>query len=280
MKNFVTFDTTMLDCSDPQCCDSKHSSDRDNYVLDILCSIVESTHTTLPLAGGRRAVPLGAKAGHGTGGNIPGWTEEVEPFRDQSIFWHSIWVSAGRPNKGELHSVMSSTRNKYHYAVRRIRRQSDFIKAKKLFEASIDGEMQLLKEMKQIKCGKKVSDELPDNVSGAEGETEIVDKFREVYQALYNSAGSSIEMEEIKAKLSGLIKTDSVVEVMKITGAVVKKAASLMKTGKADVTEGFTSDAILNAPDSMFDQLACVYRSWLIHGSVTPSLLAPLEECS
>ena len=130
--------------------------------------------------------------------------------------------------------------------------------------------MELLKEMKQVKCGKKVSAELPDNV----GETEIVEKFREVYQALYNSAGSSVEMEEIKAKLSGLIKTDSVVEVMKITGAVVKKAASLMKTGKADVTEGFTSDAILNAPDSMFDQLACVYRSWLIHGSVTPSLLA------
>ena len=34
------------------------------------------------------------------------------------------------------------------------------------------------------------------------------------------------------------------------------------------------TDAILNAPKLFFDQLACVYRSWLIHGTVSTSLLA------
>ena len=47
-----------------------------------------------------------------------------------------------------------------------------------------------------------------------------------------------------------------------------------MKPGKGDVSEGYTSDAILNAPDILFDQLALVYRSWLLHGTVTTSLLA------
>ena len=36
----------------------------------------------------------------------------------------------------------------------------------------------------------------------------------------------------------------------------------------------FTSDAIKNAPDLLFDSLAAVYRSWLIHGTVSPTLLA------
>ena len=66
----------------------------------------------------------------------------------------------------------------------------------------------------------------------------------------------------------------SLSEVIKITGAKVKEAAASMKTGKADVSGGFNSDAILNGPDSLFDNLALVYRSWCIHGTVTQSLLA------
>ena len=54
----------------------------------------------------------------------------------------------------------------------------------------------------------------------------------------------------------------------------MKQAVSKMKPGKGDVSESFTSDAILNAPDLLFDLLAAVFRSWLVHGTVTPSLLA------
>ena len=56
-----------LHCSDPLCRDISHSTERDTHVLDILCNVVESSHTKLPLAGGRRAVP------GRSGGNIPGW---------------------------------------------------------------------------------------------------------------------------------------------------------------------------------------------------------------
>ena len=65
-----------------------------------------------------------------------------------------------------------------------------------------------------------------------------------------------------------------IVEVNKITGDVVKEATGLMKTGKADVSEGFSSDAILNGPEPLCDQLAMVFRSWCVHGTVTYSLLA------
>ena len=64
------------------------------------------------------------------------------------------------------------------------------------------------------------------------------------------------------------------VEVNKFTGDVVKEAARLMKAGKADVSGGFTSDAILNGPDILFEQLGMIFRSWCVHGTVTRSLLA------
>ena len=128
--------------------------------------------------------------------------------------------------------------------------------------------------MKNVKSGCKVNTELPDNVGGAEGEEEICGKFRQVYSSLYNSASTAKDVSDIKVNLEEKIKMESMEEVMKITGEKVKEAAGLMKFGKADVTGGFSSDAILNGPDILFERLACVYRSWCVHGTVTPSLLA------
>ena len=54
----------------------------------------------------------------------------------------------------------------------------------------------------------------------------------------------------------------------------MKEAACRMKPSKSDVSASYTSDALLNAPDRFFELLAPVFRSWLVHGTVTLSLLA------
>jgi hypothetical protein len=82
-------------------------------------------------------------------------------------------------------------------------------------------------------------------------------------------------MVPIKQKVSALILSeDSQSEGMKLTGAIVKKAACKMKSAKSDVSGGFSSDALLHAPDSLFELLVLVYKSWLVHGTVTLSLQA------
>ena len=55
---------------------------------------------------------------------------------------------------------------------------------------------------------------------------------------------------------------------------MVKQACMRMKPGKTDVTEAYTSDVLLNAPDLLFDLLAGVFRSFLTHGTVTLQLLS------
>ena len=100
-------------------------------------------------------------------------------------------------------------------------------------------------------------------------------KFRDVYSSLYNSWDSQEEMVEIKQMVATLVQEEnSVRELQKLTGKVVKKAVCKMKAAKSDVSGSFTTDALLHAPDSFFELLAMVYRSWLVHGTVTPSLLA------
>ena len=93
---------------------------------------------------------------------------------------------------------------------------------------------------------------------------------------MYNSSGSGEALDTLKQIVNSKVVSDdeTVNEVLKITGKVVKQAACKLKSGKGDVSEGYTSDAILNAPDLLFDMLANVYRSWLVHGTVSLNLLA------
>ena len=151
---------------------------------------------------------------------------------------------------------------------------SNTLRAKRLLEASEVDSCQLLKEMKKIRGSKKGDVDLPDVVGEASGEFQIVEEFKKVYSALYNSSDSSEGVARLKDKLQEEISENSINEANKVTGKAVKEAACRMKPEKSDISGSYTSTALLNAPDIFFDHLALVYRSWLVHGTVTLSLLS------
>ena len=92
------------------------------------------------------------------------------------------------------------SRNQYHYSIRRVKKMSDSIRAKKLLEASESGSIHLMQEMKKITGAKNTHHDLPDIVAGASGEEHIVEEFRKMYQNLYNSCDTSEGIRSIKAK--------------------------------------------------------------------------------
>ena len=47
-----------------------------------------------------------------------------------------------------------------------------------------------------------------------------------------------------------------------------------MKIHKMDVSQAFSSDAILHAPDILFEQLSLVFQDWLKHGKIAKQILA------
>ena len=144
-----------------------------------------------------------------------------------------------------------------------------------MLEAAENGSVDFLAEMKKVRGGSKAKADLTDNLEGANGEANIAEKFCQVYEEPYNSSGAGEAMDALRGVINHKIETeDSMSEVGKITGEVVKEAACKLKPAKGDVSEGYTSDAILNAPDILFNMLARVYRSWLLHGTVSLNLLA------
>ena len=257
-------------CADSHCDDPSHCVERDDVVLELLDCIVKTSFTSLPVHGGRW---VGGKD-KGQGRPVPRWHEDVEPLRQQALYWGRVWKKEGRPSVGWLHDTYVKKRSQYHYAVRRAKARSDLHKAESLLVAALQGDAALMKEMKLIKKGGGGPAELPDTVEGANGESEIVEKFKMVYSALYNSASTADEMKVLQEKINKLITPESIQEVAMVTGNVVKEAVCTMKSRKSDVSCTFTSDSLLNAPDILFEQLAVVFRSWITHGNITPSILA------
>ena len=228
-----------LDCHDPHCIEAEHLQARDSYLLDILIAMIETSHETIPMGGGRR-MKWNPDKNCEVESALPGWRNDLEPLRQDSLFWHFMWNQSGKPNTGQLYEVMKYVRNKYHYAVHKAKKLANSMRAQKLFEQAQAGDIDLLKEMKRVKGSKKQTAACPDNVDDAHGVEEVSELFKRVYDELYNSAESVDAMKEIKAKQQTMIDINSMLEVNKVTGPAVKEACSRMKPGKADVTGSFT----------------------------------------
>ena len=121
--------------------------------------IVEASYTSLPFYGGKG----GGRSKGIRGTAYPGWSENVKPYQDESRYWHDAWVKEGRPRGNWLHRLMVKKRSQYHYAIRRVKGRADLTRAEQLFEASLQGDCNLLKEMRRIRCGGTgTTQDLPD----------------------------------------------------------------------------------------------------------------------
>ena len=252
-------------CRNINCMDEEHSKSRDKFVLDILSTIIEVSHECIPLNNTKK---LGSTHQH-----IPEWNSVIRPLKEDSLFWHSVWLSAGRPSTGGLHMVMCHVRSKYHRAVKLAKREIRQRKNVELSNAAELGNLEMLNEFKKSLCSKKKAQQLPDCVEGKVSHEDILDQFKQRYEELYNSADTSIEMTSIKENLNDLISSDSVKEVEKITSTIIKMGSRKMKSGKLDASGSYSSDVFHSAPDILFDFLAKVFQSYLVHGTVTAEIL-------
>ena len=62
---------------------------------------------------------------------VPGWTDIVKLFQEEAMFWHAVWVSAGKPINNSLYLITKKTRNSYHYAIRKCKKAAEMIKKDK-----------------------------------------------------------------------------------------------------------------------------------------------------
>ena len=259
-----------LACDDVRCKMKEHSEVRDHHLLDVMSHCIEAGYSSIPVVPSTPTCKVNGKAGR----RLPGWKINCEPLSEAAKFWYAVWISSGKPQSGELHRVMVNTRIKFRAAVRKAKTELNSSKGRAFLEAAECGDTALLKEMKRVMGPKRAGQEPPDSLEGAVGQDAVLEKFRQLYEALYNSAGTAAQMAELKVIVESRVNCTAEKEVKKITGAVVANAARRMKSGKVDVSQAFTSDIFCHAPVVLFEKLAAIFRSYLVHGTITLSALA------
>ena len=248
-----------LNCPDVHCTDPGHIRQIDAFVINVLQSVDEAASSNLcqPSSNSvKREKP------------VPGWSRIVQPFKDKSIFWHKVWLSAGRPVNTELHNVMKHARNVYHYQLRKYRKSENIIRRDNLLNACINGNNNIFDEIKKIR---KTSSEVPTSIDGNSVDTE--NHFKRIYEKLYKCTDDKDNVKFLHDEINMKINYSDVRDVKKVTPKVLKEASLKLKSGKSDPTFLFSSDCFKSAPNILYDHLAAIIKSFLIHGHVSTFLL-------
>ena len=126
--------STSTFCKNIFCNDENHRADIDILTENLVNAMVESAWVNLEQTKGTTGDQT--SRAH----TIPGWNDNVKPFQDEAKFWFSVWCAAGKPIHSntpgvehELFNIMKTSKNQYHYAVRRLQNRLKFIENDKLF---------------------------------------------------------------------------------------------------------------------------------------------------
>ena len=246
---------TLFDCDDVHCTDNDHRLQIDAFAHSIMQSISSAVDNNIPFS----------RPSADSKPPVPGWSSYVKPFRDDALFWFNVWKSAGRPENCVLHDVMKRTRNKYHYAIRKIRKNESAVRKEKFLQDLQSGNVNDI--FQNIKNSRKDKSSAARTVDGVSGPQNISDLFKNLYSEVYNKYddGES-KLLDLLTDTNLKINQSDLTHVNRITESLVSDIIGSMKNDKNDVEYNWRSDAIKHGSCELSSYLTLLFKALLIHG--------------
>ena len=232
-------------CRSLSCHDPSHINHLNTFVSNISNACLSAGAAILPYTG------RGSDRGR-----MPGLTEHVAPVRDKA--------ESGRTRNGVVADIMRKTRAEYHYAIRRIRRDSDNIVNERFAEALLHNNgRDFWAEAKKIRRNKVSVSSIVDGVCTDDN---IADVFASNYQHLYTSVAYDVTdmnciISSIDDSLSGH-KMQSTVTCEEISVAINKP-----KAAKNDGDIGLSSDYFKQSCNDLAVYISLLFTALLVHGT-------------
>ena len=121
---------------------------------------------------------------------------------------------------------------------------------------------------------KKSGNTGPNKMDGKTNAVDIADHFGEIYKNIYNREGSEEPLKNLFEEISLKCSNSDLDMVDKVDGALIKRIVKeKLKCSKTDPEFDITTDALKNSPDCLFNNIAALFRSMLIHGHGCMELL-------
>ena len=244
-----------VSCQDFNC--TNHTEDMEEYTMAVLEAVEGASKECLPSTGGGQS--------KGKCDIIPGWTEHVKSYSDESKFWKSTWQSAGQPPMGQLFENMKYSKRQYKYAVRRLKRCNDTIQNNKFLAGVVNGDAKIFDEIRKFR-GKNVtfSSRIDDEV----GSKNIAKHFANIYTKLYNKVENGETLEGVIERINSGVSSKSQEQLDRIDEKLIKTALNKMKSNKRDALFDTVSDCYKNGPPELLSHITNLVKLFLVHGSV------------
>ena len=195
---------------------------------------------------------------------LPGWNEIVKPYRDDSLFWHSVWRQCGSPRDAVVADVMRRARSQYHNAVRLLRRDQLNTQKDRAAQALLaDHKINFWKEIRKMK-GKNDTLLIVDDGISKEGD--ISELFASQYDDLYNSVSYDSESMVILSNRLDRLIHDTANVGNHINVNDVKRGIDQLKPNKKDGYGTLYTDHFINSNNMMRVYLALLFDSMVVHG--------------
>ena len=247
-------------CRDVHCKDPSHRTAVDEVMYQVLSSLEESAIKNMTRT---------SRKNHKQ--KVPDWNEDIEPFRENAHFWHSVWISAGKPMNCQVHDIMKKTRNRYHLLIRKKKRLLDRVKRDEMLAACLANDSSIFDAIKKKRSCKQV---IPSVIDGHD--KDIPGYLASKYEKLYDSVNDEKNLMTLRNQLEDSISQDDIEIIDKINSTVMKSCARKLKPGKTDPALRITSDFIVHAPDVVFQLLSLCLKSYMTHAHVTDFLLTSM----
>jgi hypothetical protein len=243
-------------CTDGKCKDRNHIVELDTLCNDIINACVISGQV-FPKCKKKRKLPY--------------WGQNVKPYKDDALFWHNLWKECDKPSNGILYDLMRKTKLQYHYAVRKLKRNSDVLRKEKMAEAlNENNSRNFWNEVKKVNDNRIQYPSHVDNITNA---SDIASLFASKYEALYNSVPSNKTLlNEIYKNLDSDIRNINIHD-MQISEVHIVKAFQKIKNDKADSEHKLFSNHLKYAPVSLYRYLACLFNGMIVHGYTPPCII-------
>ena len=152
-----------------------------NVVITNTCSILKKSALNESMLAHISSV----KNNHKTPPTIPGWDAEMDYAREESLYWHNIWIQCDRPNSGIIYDIMKKCRSVYHYMLRSLKK-----KREKNIKVAISKDSLNTNQgtyWKKVECVRKNNFNTTSVIDGHIGDAEIANHFQDKFRNLYNS---------------------------------------------------------------------------------------------
>ena len=260
LLNKIELPKETIQCEDYNCSNIEHTNNLDLFLDKIIACCLNAEESSIPKTQMEQKLC------------IPGWNEYVKGKHKEALFWHNVWIDAGKPLEGELAENMRNSRHSYHYAIRYCRKNRDTIKATKMAEAMSLGRNRDF--WREIKTVEKASKTIPHMIDNAKTKTDIANLFYNKFNSLYNSSDTeSNHMENIVKELNNRISTTRGKKSHIITYSIVRKLSQKLKQNKLDGMQGFNSNCVVYGSKQLHTLLALYFTAMISHGYTSQKLL-------